>query len=156
MAMLNPYNYKKPKMAIKAKVKNEEKKSSKTIKKEKTSKKDIYLEQKIMAASPEQLTFMLYDGLVRFLKQGKLFLNSGLKDYERVNNSLQRAQAIINELRSTLDMDIEISQNLDLLYDFMSRRTMEANIDKDSEILSEVIGLAEELRDTWKKAIESL
>ncbi len=99
---------------------------------------------------------MLYDGLVRFLKQGKLFLNGGSDNYERVNNSLQRAQAIINELRSTLDMDIVISQSLDLLYEYMTRRTMEANINKDEEILDEVIGLSIELRDTWKEAMEKL
>ena len=156
MALLNPYNYNKPRNAIK--VKESKKANLHEVKKELKPKteKDIYLEQKILSARPEQLTLMLYDGLVRFLKQGKLFLNGGSDNYERVNNSLQRAQAIINELRSTLDMDIVISQSLDLLYEYMTRRTMEANINKDEEILDEVIGLSIELRDTWKEAMEKL
>ena len=152
MALLNPYNYRKPKTVVNV----EEPKKSKLheVKSEPKTKKNIYLEQKILAARPEQLTLMLYDGLIRFLKQGKLFLSA--KDYEKTNNSLQRAQSIINELRATLDMDIFISQSLELLYEYMTRRTMEANIEKDIEILDEVIGLAEELRDTWKEAMESL
>jgi flagellar protein FliS len=154
MAMLNPYNYKKPKNAMKAKQGN--KKHLHAVKNEATSKKDQYLEQKIMAARPEQLTLMLYEGLVRFLKQGKLFMNGGKESFEKVNNSLQRGQAIMNELRSTLDMDIDISENLDALYEYMTRRTVEANIDKDQEILDEVVGLAEELRDTWQEAIEKI
>jgi len=154
MAMLNPYNYKKPKNAVKSKKTN--KGNLHAVKNEATSKKNKYLEQKIMAARPEQLTLMLYEGLVRFLKQGKLFMNGGKETYEKVNNSLLRAQAIINELRSTLDMTIDISDNLDLLYDYMLRRTVEANIDKDQEILDEVVGLAEELRDTWQEAMEKI
>lgn len=154
MALLNPYNYSKPRNAIK--VKETKKTNLHEVKREPKTKKDIYLEQKILSARPEQLTLMLYDGLVRFLKQGKLFLNGGNDNYERVNNSLQRAQSIINELRSTLDMDIVISQSLDLLYEYMTRRTMEANISKDEEILDEVIGLSIELRDTWKEAMEQL
>ena len=152
MALLNPYNYKKPKVVGNV----EEPKKSKLheVKNKPKTKKNVYLEQKILAARPEQLTLMLYDGLVRFLKQGKLFLSA--KDYSKTNNSLQRAQAIINELRATLDMDIVISQNLELLYEYMTRRTMEANIEKNEETLEEVIGLSIELRDTWKEAMESL
>ncbi len=154
MALLNPYNYNKPKNALKAK--DSKKNNLHEIRKEPKTKKDIYLEQKILVAKPEQLTLMLYDGLVRFLKQGKLFLSNGEDSYDKVNNSLQRGQAIIHELRATLDMDIVISQNLDLLYEYMSRRTMDANMDKDEEVLDEVIELSIELRDTWKQAMESL
>lgn len=154
MAMLNPYNYKKPKKAVKAKKNN--KKYLHAVKNETTSKKDQYLEQKIMTARPEQLTLMLYEGLVRFLKQGKLFMNGGKENIQKTNNSLQRAQAIMNELRATLDMDIDISKNLDLLYDYMMRRIVEANVEKNQEILDEVIGYSEELRDTWKEAMEKI
>ena len=154
MAMLNPYNYKKPRNAVKAKHSN--KKHLHAVKNEAGSKKEQYLEQKIMAARPEQLTLMLYEGLVRFLKQGKLFMSGGKENIQKVNNSLQRAQAIINELRSTLDMDIDISKNLESLYEYMIHRTVEANIDKDQEILDEVVGLAEELRDTWQEAMEQI
>jgi flagellin-specific chaperone FliS len=33
---------------------------------------------------------------------------------------------------------------------------MDANMDKDEEVLDEVIELSVELRDTWKQAMESL
>ncbi len=37
-----------------------------------------YLEQKVLSASPEELTLMLYDGAVKFIKQAKLFNQEGL------------------------------------------------------------------------------
>lgn len=154
MAMANPYNYKKPKKAVLSKKKNKIKKKNRLNSSKGGYNKSVsYLEQKIMTARPEELTLMLYEGLVRFLKQGKLFLQSDKKNYEKANNSIQRAQDIIIELRATLDMEIEISNNLDSIYDFMYRRTIDANIEKSPEILDEVIGLAEDLRETWEEAM---
>jgi flagellar protein FliS len=55
---------------------------------------------------------------------------------------------------STLDMQYEISEELFLLYEYMNRRLLEANMKKDKLILEEVTGYAEELRDTWVRAMK--
>ncbi|HPD00946.1 MAG TPA: flagellar protein FliS, partial [Acetivibrio sp.] len=52
------------------------------------------------------------------------------------------------------DMQYEISEELFSLYEYMNRRLLEANIKKDKQILEEVTGYAEELRDTWAQAMK--
>ncbi|MBI9014627.1 MAG: flagellar export chaperone FliS [Clostridiales bacterium] len=116
------------------------------------TKSDPYLEQKIMAAKPEELTMMLYEGMVKFLKQGVLYNDS--KNIEKTSNSILRAQAIINELNGTLDETYDISKNLSDIYSFMNARLIDANIEKNTDIIKEVLDFAEELRDTWKQAMQ--
>jgi flagellar protein FliS len=50
----------------------------------------------------------------------------------------------------------EISQTLYQLYDYMLRRLVEANIKKDINIMSEVLQMAVELRNTWEQAMLKL
>ena len=41
------------------------------------------------------------------------------------------------------------SQNLDALYDYMSRRLLQANMKNDIAIIEEVHGLMSDLREAW-------
>jgi flagellar secretion chaperone FliS len=111
-----------------------------------------YKENSVFTASPEELTLMLYNGLVKFIMQAQLSVEE--KSLEKANRSIIRAQDIIMEFQTTLDMKYEISQNLALLYDYMYRRLLDANIKKDKAILEEVLGFAKELRDTWAQAMK--
>lgn len=111
-----------------------------------------YKENSIFTASPEELTLMLYNGLVKFIMQAQASIDEN--NIERANNSIIRAQDIIAEFQATLDKKYEISKSLMLLYDYMYRRLLEANIKKDKLILEEVLGLAKELRDTWAQAMK--
>jgi flagellar protein FliS len=111
-----------------------------------------YKENSIFTASPEELTLMLYNGLIRFILQAQLAIDE--KNIEKANNSIIRAQEIINEFRSTLDMKYELSNSLMQLYDYMLNRLIDANISKDREILEEVLGFARELRDIWTQAMK--
>jgi flagellar secretion chaperone FliS len=111
-----------------------------------------YKENSIFTASPEELTLMLYNGLVRFIMQAQNAVDN--KDISKVHESIIRAQDIIREFQSTLDMKYEISKSLMLIYDYMYRRLLDANIKKDKDILEEVLGYAKELRDTWSQAMK--
>jgi len=64
---------------------------------------------------------------------------------------ISRALAIVDELRSSLDIERggTIAANLDDLYDYMSRRLVEANATDRLELLDEVTTLLRELRDAW-------
>lgn len=146
MAMTNPYNYNKPKGFV-----NIQHNPTEKLQTKQRTQSDIYLEQKILSAKPEELTLMLYDGLVRFIKTAKQHMAS--KEIEKTNNAVQRAEAIVTELQSTLNMDYDISNQLDSLYEYVNRRLFDANIQKNSEILDEVLELAETMRDTWKEAM---
>lgn len=101
---------------------------------------------------PGELTLMLYNGCLKFLNKAKQSITD--KNIEERNHYIQRSQAIIGELMSTLNMDIEISKQMLPLYEYMNRRLTEANIKNDPSIITEVEGLVTEFRDTWKEVIK--
>jgi len=110
-----------------------------------------YQDNAVKSASNGELTLMLYNGLVKFLKLAVMAIEQ--KDFGGSHNKLVRAQDILAHLNDTLDYDYELSKNLSALYTFMIRQLVEANIKKDPGIIISVIRLAEELRDTWQKAL---
>lgn len=111
-----------------------------------------YKENSVYTATPEELTLMLYNGLVKFILQGINAIEE--KNIKKASDCLIRCQDIITEFRATLDMNYEISKSFDSIYDYMYRRLIDANIRKDKAILEEVLGYAKELRDTWQEAMK--
>lgn len=100
--------------------------------------------------SPAKLLIMLYDGLIRSIELGHLAISE--KRIEDVNKQLIKAQDIIRELQSTLKMEFEISKSLSSLYDYFYRRLVEANIQKDSKALDEILPMIKGLRESWYQA----
>lgn len=111
-----------------------------------------YKQNSVNTASPGELTLLLYNGCLKFIKFAKKAIAEN--DIEQRNVNLIKAQNIILELMVTLDMDVEISQNLAQMYDYIHRRLVEANTKNDIEILNEVEGFVVEFRDTWKEVIQ--
>lgn len=111
-----------------------------------------YQSNTVNTASPQELTLMLYNGLIKFLN----FSIQGIeeKSIEKANNYILRSQDIIEEFMRTLDMNYEISNGMFALYDYMNNRLIEANIKKDKTIVEEVRGFAEDMRDTWAQAMK--
>ncbi|MDY6862435.1 MAG: flagellar export chaperone FliS [Thermodesulfobacteriota bacterium] len=102
-----------------------------------------------------EMVLMLYGGALKFLYQAEKYLEE--KDIESVHNNLIRAEKIIKELISTLNMEAgEIAHNLLSLYVYMDRRLYEANSKKDIQGIKEVIELLNELKGAWTKAIQNL
>ncbi len=111
-----------------------------------------YQQNFVNSASKGQLTLMLYDGAARFIKQGIKGIEE--KDIQSAHHAIVKAQEIIAHLNQTLDKKYELSGSLALLYDYISRRLIEANIKKDRDILGEVLDLTSQLRDTWQEALK--
>lgn len=111
-----------------------------------------YTNNAVTTASPGELTLMLYNGCLKFINQAKKAIAS--KDIEAKNTNIQKAQAIIQELMVTLNMEVAVSESLLSLYDYLNRRLTEANIKNDAAILEEVEGFVTEFRDTWKEVIQ--
>jgi len=111
-----------------------------------------YQQSSVNTASPGELTLMLYNGCLKFINLAKHGIQS--KDIQAKNLNIQKAQNIVQELMVTLNMDLEVSQNMMSLYDFMNRRLIDANIKNDLDALEEVEGLVTEFRDTWKQVIQ--
>ena len=113
---------------------------------------DAYKRQQVMTATPEALTLMLYNGCLKFIKEGVEALAE--KHYETANESLQKAQNIISEFRVTLNMDYEISHQLLPLYNYAYERLVEGNMKSDPTIIAEASDIMTELRDAWAQAMK--
>lgn len=110
-----------------------------------------YQQNSVMTASSEELTLMLYNGCLKFIKLAKKAMLD--KQFEEKNKNLLKAQAIIQELRSTLNPDIALSQELEQLYEYQNNSLMEANMKNDAAALDAVLADVTELRNTWKQAM---
>lgn len=113
---------------------------------------EAYKRQQVMTATPEALTLMLYNGALRFMKEGMDAMEK--KDYEQCNTSLQKAQKIIMEFQATLKMEYEISHQLMPLYDYVYNSLVEANMKSNPAKVQESIDLIKELRDAWAEAMK--
>jgi len=110
-----------------------------------------YQQNSVMTASPQELTLMLYNGCLKFIRLAKKAMVED--DFEVKNTNIIKAQSIIQELRITLNQEIEVSANLEKMYEYIYNRLVEANMKNDLEISNEVEGLIVELRDTWKQVM---
>lgn len=112
-----------------------------------------YKAASVSNSKPEDLVMMLYTGLVRFIMQAQKAIETN--EIEKAHENITRAQDIISELESSLNMEYEISHNLMLLYDYLYRRLVDANVKKNRAILDEVLKFAVEFRDTWSQAMKN-
>jgi len=111
-----------------------------------------YKQNSVNTASPGELTILLFNGCLKFIKLAKMAIDE--ENIEERNTNLIKAQNIIHELMVTLDMNVEISNQLLQMYDYIHRRLIEANTKNSIEILNEVEGYVLEFRDTWKQVIQ--
>ena len=111
-----------------------------------------YKDSKILTASPAELTLMLYEGAIKFCNLALIALDKN--DFDKTNLNIIKAERIMMEFRSTLDFKYPVSKHFELVYDYIYRRLIDANIKKDKEILEEALGYIREMRDTWKEVMK--
>lgn len=110
-----------------------------------------YQTNAVQTASGGELTLMLYNGCIRFIKQAEKAIEDD--NFEQKNTSIQKAQNIIQELMVTLDPEVELSKQMLPLYDYIYHLLTETNIHNNLESLTEALDLVTEFRDTWKEAL---
>lgn len=112
----------------------------------------MYQKNAVQTASPAKLTLMLYDGAVKFTNIAIEAIEAG--DIEKAHNNIVKAQNIIVEFRSTLDMKYPVAKDFDVVYDYIYRRLVEANMKKDKDILVEALKHIKTMRDTWREVMK--
>ncbi len=118
----------------------------------KSNANDIYFRNRVLTATPAELVLLLYDGFIKFGNMSVKFIKD--KDYENANKYILKMEAIIDELSGTLDRSYEVSKYFDNIYSYVSRRLIEANINKNSKILEECITHIRSLRETWTEVMK--
>lgn len=115
------------------------------------SKYKAYQDNAVYTASGGDLTLMLYNGCIKFIKQAIKDMKEN--NYEAKNTNIQKAQSIVRELMITLDPNVEISNQIMPLYDYMLYQLRQGNIKNDTASLDAALRFVTEFRDTWKQVI---
>ena len=110
-----------------------------------------YANNKIMTASPAELTLMLYEGAIKFAN----LAISGIEenDVQKAHTNIMKVENIIEEFQSTLDHKYPVAKEFDNVYSYLMMRLREANMKKDKEIMEEVLKHLRTMRDTWKEGM---
>ncbi len=112
---------------------------------------DAYARNRILTASPAELTLMLYEGAIKFCNIAIVGIEEN--DIEKAHNNIQKVERIIGEFIATLDHKYPVATDFENVYNYLMDRLMEANLKKDKEILEEVLGHLRTMRDTWKEVM---
>ncbi len=104
----------------------------------------------VLEADPHQLILLLMSGAMDAIAVARGHLQHG--QVQEKGAQIGRAIAIIDGLRASLDRSAneQLTDNLDELYQYMTRRLLQANVSGKDEWLAEVLDLLREIRSAWE------
>ena len=111
-----------------------------------------YANNKVLTASPAELTLMLYEGAIKFCNLAKIDMEKG--EYGGAMEHVKKARNIIVELQTTLDFKYPAAKDFDLIYSYVFDRLTESNTKHDIEALEQALEEIRELRDIWKQLMK--
>ena len=112
----------------------------------------VDLESQLAGASPHELITMLYEGANNAVLRAKIYFEMG--NIAKRGEMIARAINIIdNGLRTSLDHEKgqHIAEDLERLYDYMSRTLLDANRQNSPDGLTSVSEILTNLATTWKE-----
>ena len=103
----------------------------------------------IDGASPHRLVSMLLDGALERVADARGALSRD--DVATSGSAVGSAISIVDSLRVSLDEEQggQIAVNLAALYDYITRRLLEATATKDVDLLVEATDLLKEIKVAW-------
>ena len=111
-----------------------------------------YNTNKILTASPAELTLMLYEGAIKFCNVAIVGIEQG--NIQKAHDNIMKTQRIVEEFQITLDRKYEVAKDFDAVYNYLIMRLREANMKKDAAILEEVLRHLRTMRDAWKEVMQ--
>lgn len=110
-----------------------------------------YASNKVMTASPAELTLMLYEGAIKFANLAISAIEEN--NVPKAHENIMKVEHIIEEFQTTLDHKYPVAKDFDEVYNYLMMRLREANTKKDKEIMEEVLKHLRTMRDTWKEVM---
>jgi flagellar secretion chaperone FliS len=118
-----------------------------------------YRQVATQTASPGQLVVMLYDAAINSLERAMVGFEKDdpLEINQTIHNNVTRAQDIISELNSSLNLPAggDFALTMRRLYDYMDNRLSESNLRKEPTGIREVTGRLTVLRDAWAETLRN-
>lgn len=112
---------------------------------------NAYQRNAIMTATPAELTLMLYDGAIKFCNIALDAMDK--KDIQKAHENIKKAEAIITELRASLDRKYPVWEDFERVYEYIYQQLVAANLAKEKAPLEEALKRIREMRDTWKEVM---
>lgn len=109
-----------------------------------------YKQQSMLTMTQGEMLTAVYDGLLKAIYSAQKAFET--QDLPEINKHLLKAQEILGYLKSTLNSQYEIAQNLESLYDYFIQQLRQANVKKSPEGLQDIAQMIQELRDAFVQA----
>ncbi len=115
-----------------------------------------YISSRVAAATPMELTRMLYEGAVQAVREAQTAHRAG--DILARGNAVTKAVEILGELRFSLRRDVapQYCDTLSGLYGYLQNRLIQAHAEKSESMLQEVSQLLQTLLEGWIGAMGNL
>ena len=110
-----------------------------------------YNRNKVLTASPAELTLLLYEGAIKFCNIAVVAMEKN--DVEKAHTNIVKAEMIIEELQSTLNHKYSVAADFDNIYKYIYSLLIDANMKKDTKILEDAISEFRGIRDVWKEVM---
>ncbi len=109
----------------------------------------------VEGASPERLIQLMLEGALDRVSLARGAMENG--ETAAKGERISKAISLVEGLRASLDHERggELAGNLDALYEYASRRLLEANLRNDVAILDEVSNLLREIKQAWDRLVGS-
>ena len=92
-----------------------------------------YNRNKILTATPAELTLLLYEGAIKFCNIAQVAIEKN--DTEKAHTNIVKAEMIIEELQSTLNRKYPVAEDFDNVYKYIYSLLVDANMKKDTQVL---------------------
>lgn len=110
-----------------------------------------YLSAAVTTATPQRRLVMLYDRLLLDLHRGIEAQRE--QRFDEASNQLLHAQEIVNELRSSLRVDLWAGGPvLASIYDWLFSELVQANVGRDVTVTAACLAVVEPLAQSWREA----
>lgn len=112
--------------------------------------KTVQVDAAILGASPHELIEKLLSRAIESIGEAKGYMLAG--DINAKGQMIKLATAIISDgLRGSLNLNEggKIAENLDVLYEYMSRQLVKAHAENDTSILDEIAALLTDIKVGW-------
>jgi flagellar secretion chaperone FliS len=114
---------------------------------------DVLTKEIIYSKSPQELTALLYEGLISNLEEANDLIDQ--KNYYLANKKLQKTNDILHRLGVGIKYEAgPIAEQLDMLYNYMASQIIKANIHKDKQMVQNVLKVIQPIANAWNEILK--